>query len=191
MRLLRLDLGCGGVTLDLHPLVTVVSGLGDRERHELIDSIRALAGGRASGICGLVQHQGLLLELDGSIPPGMSGAIVDDVVVDADVDPDHLAMLLDSTPPTGSGLDRRADAGVPLVITGSLRSLGAGTLDAMAGLSAIASRLQIIVVTDHPAATAWADEAGLDLAFVARPKRQRATGDRSTPPEGATPRRRP
>lgn len=191
MRLLRLDLGCGGVILDLHPLVTVVSGLGDRERHELTDSIRALAGGRASGICGLVQHQGLLLELDGSIPPGIPGAIVDDVVIDADSDPDDLAMLVGSGPSTDSGIRRRVDAGVPLVITGSLRSLGAGMVDAMTGLCAIASRLQIIVVTDHPAASAWADEAGLDLAFVARPKRHRATGDRSTPPEGATPWRRP
>ncbi len=66
MRILRLDLGPGPSIVDLHPLVTVVQGVTPSERIELVDAARALARGATGGLRGLVQHQGLLLELAGS-----------------------------------------------------------------------------------------------------------------------------
>lgn len=65
MRLLRLDLEHGRQTVDLHPFVTVVRGLRPDERTEMVHAVQALARGLTSSVRGLVQNQGLLVELDG------------------------------------------------------------------------------------------------------------------------------
>jgi hypothetical protein len=82
MRLLRLDLGPGSDAVDLHPFVTVVRGLDQSQRELVVGAVRSLARGSTRGVHGLVQHQGLLVELDGlgdDLVPAVTEA---DVVVD-------------------------------------------------------------------------------------------------------------
>jgi hypothetical protein len=82
MRLLRLDLGPGSPSIDLHPFVTVLSGLDAAQRNRVIKAARSLARGSTRGVEGLIQHQSLLVELDGSskdLAPAVTEA---DVVID-------------------------------------------------------------------------------------------------------------
>ncbi|MEM7339107.1 MAG: hypothetical protein AAF467_10695 [Actinomycetota bacterium] len=65
MRLLRLDFRTTDRSVDLHPFVTVLPFLDRRERHELVEAIRQLARGSTLGLRGLLQHEGLLVDLDG------------------------------------------------------------------------------------------------------------------------------
>ncbi len=65
MRLLRVDYANSPSSLDLHPLVTVVNGLSEVERRELLARIRDIASGRESGLRGLVLAGGELVELSG------------------------------------------------------------------------------------------------------------------------------
>jgi hypothetical protein len=65
MRFLRLDFGDDLYSLDLHPLVTVVSGLSSQHQRQLFDSVRRFALGSSVGVRGLIEHAGLLVELDG------------------------------------------------------------------------------------------------------------------------------
>ncbi|MGF1600142.1 MAG: hypothetical protein ACFCVK_25095 [Acidimicrobiales bacterium] len=82
MRLLRLDLGSSQRAIDLHPFVTIVRELDSEQRVELVGALRALARGSTAGIQGLVQHQGLLVELDGYGDDRVSSAIESSVVID-------------------------------------------------------------------------------------------------------------
>ncbi|MFV0257073.1 MAG: hypothetical protein ACK5PP_01310 [Acidimicrobiales bacterium] len=66
MRLLRLELGPDGTVLDLHPFVTVCAGLDPAHRQQLAETIGQLAAGSTAGIRGLIEHEGVLLELDGT-----------------------------------------------------------------------------------------------------------------------------
>lgn len=86
MRILRLDLGQGRIGVDLHPFLTVVHGVSPLERDDLVDALRRLARGSANGLHGLLQHQGLLVEMDGSGNGPLAGRALTtaDVVVDAD-----------------------------------------------------------------------------------------------------------
>lgn len=86
MRILRLDLGQGRIGVDLHPFLTVVHGVSPLERDDLVDALRRLARGSAAGLRGLVQHQGLLVEMDGSGNGPLTGRAFTtaEVVVDAD-----------------------------------------------------------------------------------------------------------
>lgn len=86
MRILRLDLGQGRIGVDLHPFLTVVHGVSPLERDDLVDALRRLARGSAAGINGLLQHQGLLVEMDGSGSGPLAGRAFTtaEVVVDAD-----------------------------------------------------------------------------------------------------------
>ncbi len=86
MRILRLDLGQGRTGVDLHPFLTVVHGVSPLERDELVDALRRLAQGSAAGLHGLLQHQGLLVEMDGSGNGPLAGRALTtaEVVVDAD-----------------------------------------------------------------------------------------------------------
>ncbi|MDH4074648.1 MAG: hypothetical protein OEW29_01840 [Acidimicrobiia bacterium] len=86
MRILRLDFGQGRIGVDLHPFLTVVHGVSPLERDELVDALRRLARGSAAGLHGLLQHQGLLVEMDGSGNGPLAGRALTtaDVVVDAD-----------------------------------------------------------------------------------------------------------
>ncbi|MEM7275380.1 MAG: hypothetical protein AAF547_20060 [Actinomycetota bacterium] len=64
MRLLRLDFRDDLNSIDFHPLLTVVSSLTDGQRRQLFEAVRRLSGGTTVGLRGLVEHQGLLVELD-------------------------------------------------------------------------------------------------------------------------------
>jgi hypothetical protein len=72
MRVLRLDLGPGLGEVDLHPFVTVLSGFDPQARDRLVEAVRAVAQGRDAGVSGLVENEGLLIEL----VPGGPGAVV-------------------------------------------------------------------------------------------------------------------
>lgn len=63
MRLLRLDFGDDLHRLDLHPLVTVVDDLSFEQQCQLFTAVRELARGTARSFCGLVEHRGVLTEV--------------------------------------------------------------------------------------------------------------------------------
>ena len=65
MRFLRLDFGDDLHSLDLHPLVTVVSGLSPQHQRHLFESVRRFSTGSTAGVRGLIEHDGELVELDG------------------------------------------------------------------------------------------------------------------------------
>jgi len=92
MRILRLDVGTGQRTsIDLHPFVTVVHGTSKSERAEVVDAVRALARGTTAGIRGLIQHQGLLFELDGDevAPRSLSAYAGADVIIESGANATH------------------------------------------------------------------------------------------------------
>ncbi len=64
MRLLRFDFRDDLNSVDLHPLITVVSGLEPTHQRQLFEAVRRLSSGSTVGLRGLVEHQGLLVELD-------------------------------------------------------------------------------------------------------------------------------
>lgn len=66
MRFLRLDFRDDLNSLDFHPLVTVVSSLGSSHQRQLFEAVRRLSSGSTVGLRGLVEHDGLLFELDAS-----------------------------------------------------------------------------------------------------------------------------
>ena len=64
MRFLRLDYRDDLRGLDLHPLISVVAVPEPAERDHLLEAVRRISNGSTAGIRGLVEHQGLLVELD-------------------------------------------------------------------------------------------------------------------------------
>ncbi len=64
MRFLRLDYRDDLHGIDLHPLISVVSGTEPIEVDQLLEAIRRISSGSTSGLRGLVEHDGLLVELD-------------------------------------------------------------------------------------------------------------------------------
>ena len=101
MRFLRLDFRDDLNSLDLHPLITVVPPLEQANASQLFEAVRRLSGGSTVGLRGLVEHQGLLLELDAS-----SGDPLRAVTTSAAV-----LVSLDgiSTEPEASGLQAEID----------------------------------------------------------------------------------
>jgi hypothetical protein len=64
MRLLQLRLESGaGDALDLHPMLTVVTGIDPASRERVIDAIRALPHAADPGLPGLVEAHGVLFDL--------------------------------------------------------------------------------------------------------------------------------
>ena len=66
MRLLQIQLSIDGAqrsALDLHPMMTVVSGLDSMARDQLIDAVRSLPSGQTGGLGGLVESHGVLFDL--------------------------------------------------------------------------------------------------------------------------------
>jgi hypothetical protein len=64
MRFLRLDYRDDLRGLDLHPLISVVSIADRGQREHLLEAIRRISNGSTGGLRGLIEHDGLLLELD-------------------------------------------------------------------------------------------------------------------------------
>ena len=64
MRLLRFDFRDDLSSVDLHPLVTVVTGLKPVHQRQLFEAVRRLSNGSTLGLRGLIEHQGLLVDLD-------------------------------------------------------------------------------------------------------------------------------
>ncbi len=64
MRLLRFDFRDDLSSVDLHPLITVVSNLKPAHKRQLFEAVRRLSNGSTLGLRGLIEHQGLLVELD-------------------------------------------------------------------------------------------------------------------------------
>ena len=94
MRILRLDVGSDHRTVDLHPFVTVVHELEEAELRDTIAAVRSLAQGSTAGIRGLVQNQGLLVELDGAGHDHLPAITAANVVIDAEtVGVDDLSWL--------------------------------------------------------------------------------------------------
>lgn len=64
MRLLRVEAdGVGGEGIDLHPMVTVITGLGPEGRARIARTVQALATGAEPGCRGLVEAHGVLFDL--------------------------------------------------------------------------------------------------------------------------------
>ena len=63
MRILRL-IHDGAYALEFHPYVTVVTGLDDDQRAEIIEAFRGAATGRAASLAGLIEAHGVVLDLD-------------------------------------------------------------------------------------------------------------------------------
>lgn len=84
MRLLRLDLDHGRSKLDLHPLLSVVHGLTPAQRQELLEVVQGLARGSTAGVRGLIQDQGILVDLDGLAGDRLLPVTGANVIVDCD-----------------------------------------------------------------------------------------------------------
>ncbi len=68
MRLIQIQIqlsldGDQRAALDLHPMMTVVSGLDSMARDQLIDVVRSLPSGQTGGLDGLVESHGVLFDL--------------------------------------------------------------------------------------------------------------------------------
>ncbi len=72
MRFLRLDFGDDLHSLDLHPLVTVVSGLSINHQRQLFEAVRRFSTGSTAGLRGLIEHDGELIDLDGQATDRLS-----------------------------------------------------------------------------------------------------------------------
>jgi hypothetical protein len=87
MRLLRLDLGQGQLAVDLHPFVTILRHLEPPERASVLDAVRRLAQGSTAGTRGLVEQDGIMVELDGRGDDRLQSNTSVDVVVGPGADP--------------------------------------------------------------------------------------------------------
>lgn len=79
MRLVRFDDPAEGIALELHPLLTVISGLPVASRQRLITALAAIPRGEDPGVGGQLEVHGVLLDLD--------PASLELLELDADVDP--------------------------------------------------------------------------------------------------------
>ncbi len=85
MRLLRLDLANGRSSIDFHPFVSVAADLSAADLDELLETVRRLARGSTAGVRGLIQNQGILVDLDGYGDDDRSAAITGaNVIVECD-----------------------------------------------------------------------------------------------------------
>ncbi len=84
MRILRLDLRNGQGTVDLHPFMSIVQGLGGPQAEELVAAIRGLVRGSDVGLGGLIESGGELLELRGDGTDAIGPLTTEDVFVALD-----------------------------------------------------------------------------------------------------------
>lgn len=81
MRILRLDFGPDIGSADLHPFVSVVHGLDEVRSSRLVSAIRSLVTGSGTGLAGLVEHNGHLVDLSPTNLGEVGPFTTDDVVV--------------------------------------------------------------------------------------------------------------
>ncbi len=93
MRFLRLDYRDDLHGLDLHPLISVVAATESSELEQLLEAVRRLSVGSTSGLRGLVEQDGLLVELDattgepfGDVTTSATVVVHVDEVLPGDVD---------------------------------------------------------------------------------------------------------
>ncbi len=71
MRLLRYDFAGEHTKFELHPLLTVLHGTSLEHQHRLLRSLREFGSGSVNNLSGLVEHDGLLVQLDGISAPDL------------------------------------------------------------------------------------------------------------------------
>lgn len=81
MRFLRLDFRDEVKGFDLHPLLTVISAAEQREIEQLLDAVRSFSSGSTGGLRGLIEHDGLLLEIDPAVGEPLRGLATSAAVV--------------------------------------------------------------------------------------------------------------
>lgn len=84
MRILRLDLRHGQGTVDLHPFISVVQGLGPHQADELVSAIRGLVRGSEIGLGGLIESGGELMELRGDGTDQVGPLTTEDIFLQLD-----------------------------------------------------------------------------------------------------------
>jgi hypothetical protein len=94
MRILRLELGFARGPIEMHPFVTAVQGLDPVNREVFIEAVRLLAAGSSSGIRGLLDVNGQLVDLAGDQNPRVGPVTTEDVAVMLD----ELPMLAHADP---------------------------------------------------------------------------------------------
>ncbi len=172
MRLLRLDPSDGDPSLHLHPLLCVVPALTPAQRRQLLCVVRQLASGQANELAGLVQHQGLLVEL-----ANLGTQLLDcppmkvDPVFEASTDPGADALGFDEViEGINQVMEDRAKgfgAAVPLVVSGRFSGLDQFEIPLlMAALEDIALSNQVLMITGCPSVLDWVDRVGPARASI-------------------------
>ncbi len=81
MRILRLELGFPRGPIEMHPFITVVQGLDPVNRELFVEAVRLLAAGTTSGIRGLVDANGQLVDLAGDQDPRVGPVTTEDIAI--------------------------------------------------------------------------------------------------------------
>ncbi|MDA3039998.1 MAG: hypothetical protein O3C27_10820 [Actinomycetota bacterium] len=84
MRILRLDLGDGIGTVDLHPFISVLHDLDALQANTLVSAVRGLVNGSGSRVRGLIENDGHLVELGELTGQSIGPLTTEDVVVEVD-----------------------------------------------------------------------------------------------------------
>lgn len=84
MRILRLDLGSVGGTIDFHPFISIAHGLDHQQRSAIVTAFRDLVRGTTTDLSGLVERDGELLELGATPAPSLGPFTTEDIVVSVD-----------------------------------------------------------------------------------------------------------
>ncbi len=84
MRILRLDFGSDIGSADLHPFISVVHGLDEVRCSRLVSAIRSLVSGSGTGLAGLVEHGGHLVEVTPATVGDLGPFTTEDIVLGID-----------------------------------------------------------------------------------------------------------
>ncbi len=84
MRILRLDLGDGIGTVDLHPFISVLHDLDPLQANTLVSAVRGLVSGSGNRVRGLIENDGHLVELGELTGQSIGPLTTEDVVVEVD-----------------------------------------------------------------------------------------------------------
>jgi|GEM_PF-1347654 len=124
MRLLQLNPnGSEENALDLHPMLTVVTGLSPAARESLLDIVTALPKGIAPSMHGLVECHGIFLDLDA---PSLALLDLSDANVDVRLRPEDIRTVLDKAAVGAVAVDRLALQETPVTAEEILESSAPG-----------------------------------------------------------------